>query len=1379
MKKPSRNMVFCLFVCFFFCFILLSRVAYSIAPEDVPAPLKPWTQWVLEGENTIDCPWIYNNPEDRQCRWPSQLSLNLNDSQGQFQMRCRLFGTDRIRLPGNTDHWPQNVTINGKPAVVLTGRHTPGILLEAGSYDIKGEFSWNALPDAISIPPDTGIVFLNINGKSVTIPDVDASGRLWVKQKSRKTDDQVGLEDHISIQVFRRIIDEIPMEMVTRIDLKVSGKERDVMLNEILFNGFVPLGLSSPLPARIESGNSLRLTLRPGNWTLTLTSRSTKDITRVSLPDMPDPWPENEIWVFDARSHLRLVKVDGLESVDPRQTNVPGDWRSLPAFRAKPGDALKLTLIRRGDPEPAPDQLQLNRNLWLDFDGTGYTFQDHITGTMTQGWRLETGPDILLGQVVIDGEPQFITTLADSEKPGVEVRRGRLNLTADARYEKGMGSLPATGWEKDFQSVQAVLNLPPGWKLFAMGGVDNVPNTWLSRWTLMDLFLVLIIAISFFKLWSLRMGLMAILLVGLIWHEPNAPRYVWLHILGAIALVGVLPKGRIKFMAVYYRNIAFIVLILFAIPFIKDQILNGIYPQLEKSRYPVLSRHISDQVQSVQPEAPMMAGRKSKMPITTAMESIGSGAMDKELKATREIQQWAATGQIDPNALVQTGPGIPKWKWRSIPFSWNGPVKSGQRVKLVLLSPSVNLALNFLRVVLLLATALFLFKTALAEKSTGSGKALRNGTIVAVIATLLFIPQAMAANFPPPELLKNLKTKLLKPPDCFPECAQISKMSLNVTKDLITLRLEVHAGALVALPLPGNADQWLPTQVLVDGKQANGLFRSKEGAIWLNVYEGIHQVILSGPLPLRDMVQLSLSLKPHVVTVTSAGWIVKGIRENGIADSHLQLERIREKAEKVKAPSSEAQVLPSFAKIERILHLGLDWTVENRVSRISPGDTAIVLEIPLLPGESVTSSGVRTTNGKALVNMAPGQRFFTWQSALEKQSSLTLTAPKTDSWIEIWKADVATIWHTQFSGISAIHHQDQAGNWLPEWRPWPGESVTLITQRPKGITGQTLTIDSSRLEVTPGKRATDARLVFTVNSSQGGQHAIVLPERAELQSVLIDNRAQPVRQKGRQVTLPIKPGKQTFTLSLRDSDGIKSCFKTPDIDLNIPSVNHSATIRLGHDRWVLWASGPRLGPAVLFWGVLLVVLIVAVGLGRIPLTPLKARHWFLLGVGMSQAHVVSGLLVVSWLFALGARKNKTHDIDTASFNFIQIGLVGLTLIALSSLFFAVQKGLLGIPEMQILGNNSTPYILNWFADRVNGGLPTAGVLSVPLMVYRLLMLAWALWLAFSLVSWLRWGWQCFSENGLWQKVTLPKRKKKKKSEENIIEAESLKEKGQE
>src|SRR5262249_39326156 len=61
--------------------------------------------------------------------------------------------------------------------------------------------------------------------------------------------------------------------------------------------------------------------------------------------------------------------------------------------------------------------------------------------------------------------------------------------------------------------------------------------------------------------------------------------------------------------------------------------------------------------------------------------------------------------EIDRNAVVQTGPGIPRWMWLRVPMRWSGPVQQGQEVRLWLLSPFENVLLGLLRVGLLAALA--------------------------------------------------------------------------------------------------------------------------------------------------------------------------------------------------------------------------------------------------------------------------------------------------------------------------------------------------------------------------------------------------------------------------------------------------------------------------------------------------------------------------------------------------------------------------------------------------------------------------------------------------------------------------------------------------
>jgi len=97
----------------------------------------------------------------------------------------------------------------------------------------------------------------------------------------------------------------------------------------------------------------------------------------------------------------------------------------------------------------------------------------------------------------------------------------------------------------------------------------------------------------------------------------------------------------------------------------------------------------------------------------------------------------------------------------------------------------------------------------------------------------------------------------------------------------------------------------------------------------------------------------------------------------------------------------------------------------------------------------------------------------------------------------------------------------------------------------------------------------------------------------------------------------------------------------------------------------------------------------------------------------------------------------------------------LTAIALLALASAIPQGLLGSPDMHVTGNGSYAQYLQWFADRSDDALPQATAISLPLWVYKVLMLAWALWLANALIGWLRDGFAAWTKDGYWRAPLKP------------------------
>lgn len=1320
--------------------------ATPLLPEQAPEPLKPWINWVLLDQPERVCPFIYNSYEQKRCSWPTRLGLNLSASKATFEIIWKVYQESWITLPGDSKHWPLNVSANNNSALVLEKNGRPSTKLAAGEYRIRGEFLWDAIPDNLGIPEDTGLIDLKINGNTIPSPAIK-NGQLWLKASDIGQRKPENIQNNLDIQVFRKIIDDVPLQVLSRLQLEVSGEQREARLALPLLEGFIPLHLLSPLPARLEPDGQLLLQLRPGRWQIDILARAPKEMSSLPFKTDNKDWPQNEIWAFEAKPQLRVVEIENLSAIDPSLSNLPADWKHLPAYSIKPGQAMSFKLIRRGDPEPEPNQLNLTRRLWLDFDGSAYTANDSITGKMTRGWRLNALPETHLGKVSLDGDSQLITGQAGTDKQGVEVRKGRIALDADSRIVGPIGALSAVGWEQSFHHVDAELNLPPGWRLLAAAGVDNVPDSWISRWTLLDLFLVLIAALATGRLWNPQWGLFTLLTLALIWHEPDSPRYVWLNILAATALIKLLPPGKFLKVMTGYRNACWLALILIAVPFMIDQVRLGLYPQLENPW-----QAITQPAYTVPASDALMSQESMAMPEQMLRKAMPSIAGSKRPMAAPLEDKAVNFERIDPKAKVQTGPGLPQWQWTRVQLSWNGAVDDQQELQLWYLSPLMTLLLNFIRVVLIAVLALLMF--GVAEKFSFKLKTVSPLLLVCLLLPAALMPSQKAyADFPDQAMLDELRNRLTEQPDCLPGCAQIPQMELALTDKELSLSLQIHAQKPVAVPLPADYEQWFPSQVSVDGKPAQGLFRSGD-RLWLTLAEGDHQVELSGPAPLFNKFTLPLPLKPHRARLELAGWQASGLQENNQVDNQLQFNRVAQ-AKTESRTAVEPGILPPFVRLERKLQLGLDWRLITTVQRISPADSAVVLSVPLLSGESVTTAGIRVKAGKVEVSMAAGQTFMQWASVLEKSEKIDLLAAQTEQWIEVWKADISPIWHIESSGIAMIHLNDE-GQWLPEWHPWPGEKITLTVTRPEAAAGQTLTIDDSRLSIKPGKRLREADLTISLRSSQGSQHTLTLPDNAVLHSVMIDGQIQPIRQKGKTVTLPIHPGKQEVRLNWQETSPIAGIISTPQIDLGQDSVNTNLNIDLGQDRWVLLTMGPQFGPAVLFWGMLLVMFLLALGLGKVRLTPLKNWQWFLLLLGLSQIPIAAAAVVVAWLMLLGWRADQPLA-RPRSFNALQVGLGVLTFASLALLFIAVEQGLLGSPDMQISGNQSSAFNLNWYQDRSPATLPTATVISVPLMAYRIAMLAWSLWLAVSLLSWLKWGWSCFAANGLWQKMPVKKK----------------------
>ena len=285
-----------------------------------------------------------------------------------------------------------------------------------------------------------------------------------------------------------------------------------------------------------------------------------------------------------------------------------------------------------------------------------------------------------------------------------------------------------------------------------------------------------------------------------------------------------------------------------------------------------------------------------------------------------------------------------------------------------------------------------------------------------------------------------------------------------------------------------------------------------------------------------------------------------------------------------------------------------------------------------------------------------------------------------------------------------------------------------------------------------------------MRATQGEQYDLQLPEGAQLQRVLIDGRETPISQSQNRLKIPVNPGSHQLQVDWQSDNAGGVTSTTPGLNLGMPATNLRLVMNLPADRWLLLVGGPSIGPALLFWGVLLVVLVLAVGLARSGTTPLKAYEWILLSLGVATFNLYVLAAIAVWFVALHMRGRRQRPPGDHLFNLTQIALYGLSIVVLGALAASIPASLLSRPEMMVAGNGSSATYLQWYQDHSQGEIPLAWAITLPLWVYRVAMLMWALWLAFALMRWLPWAWRNLGVQGYWFTPQKPEKPQSEKQE---------------
>ena len=835
------------------------------AQDAIPPALRDWQGWVLHGEEFRRCPFaaLPTTPRpgepidasDFRCVWPERLTLAVDARGGTFSQRWQVYAESWVALPGNAEHWPRDVQLNGAPAPWSAVDDVPSLRLKPGSYTRLRPLRMEL---ASRVAAAAGLHGHRRSGRGRRARGAARTpGRRRVAGQAPQRRAGRG---HGSAGLSARAGRDPGLSTDAHPAQRRRAKRAKRCWARALPDGFTPLSLRGDLPARLERDGTLRVQLRAGSHEVILVARGTGVASTLGAPRQRRQWPREEIWSFAANDALRVAAPEGAEGIDPAQANVPARVAPVPGISHGRGreahrrGTQPRALQRRRQP-PLPD----TATLWLDFDHGGFTVVDNIQGTMRRDWRLDMQAPFTLAERAPERRSAAGHRRRRRAAPASSCASRSSISTTVARKESGGGAMPATGWDGRFDQVdghaQSAARPPAarghrrrrraGFVVGALGFVERVRRAAHRRFRLLDR--------------GARAGGDCRARAG-----ADLPGGAGVHL-----AVGQ-PAGGAGHRARRARR---------ALPEIRARLshreLRGarrsrccrscgcrcaiaLYPQLEGSvgAYGIDSMRDAEQrLRAGAGEPGARAGhdhgvRRCGYPPTPRPLRRRSGDVD-----SIDAEDIGAVPESNVSESLQRVPGVSMSEPVSTPCRWcsatprapccrqvpafrrgtttpiattgAGRSKSEDTVRFIYVGPVVLFFWRLIGVVALgglvrvAGDAELRQDAALSRHAAQGGGRGGAGDAHARDAGLAWAAKPRArgcARRPGTRLLAELKTRLTAAPACAPHCAEITAARVTVEGDRLEVVLQVSALANVAVAMPHASDRWQLDEVSVDAR---------------------------------------------------------------------------------------------------------------------------------------------------------------------------------------------------------------------------------------------------------------------------------------------------------------------------------------------------------------------------------------------------------------------------------------------------------------------------------------------------------------------------------------------------------------------------------
>lgn len=627
-------------------------------------------------------------------------------------------------------------------------------------------------------------------------------------------------------------------------------------------------------------------------------------------------------------------------------------------------------------------------------------------------------------------------------------------------------------------------------------------------------------------------------------------------------------------------------------------------------------------------------------------------------------------------------------------------------------------------------------------------------TIITSVALLVSLP-VIGQTLPNDFTLNELSTYVNKPIDCQSiACSSLSQMQLEKvnwqTREL-TFSFIIQSRTLSTIQLPIDLTGLSVKALRLNGKD------------WVSATKSGQQLSVVGPEG-QHALELTLGFSSDLIAIEIFGMPKNFLNQDANSTAKIgnrsgnHVLTITNKSENVtpKEQVNTANLLDTLPKkplfvVSHNLYLERTWKLRTTVYPVSGSVVThpVAIEVPLLSGEKILNEGYVVENGKLhlMATNAP----ISWDSIIPVQSSLKINA-SSENLLEQFNVYAKKEWIYSFEGNNPVSQSTPSGyKSSSQWLLWPQDKLVMQFTHPASLPGATSAVNNYKLMVNSTTNPITYKFNFDYTTSLGGRSYIGLPKDFTVDVVQVNGKLIPSSMENHKIALDLLGNKNHVEIILKSSAPLNGLIKFPELEFDTTVVNKEYTLNT-NNKWLLFAGGANIQPAVLLWGILVSLILFSVILAKLPLTPYGTLTWVLLFLGLSQAGLIGCAIIVGTLLLCGAKKiflSKGYIENRGVYNGFQVILMVLTAFSIVMVLITLKHGLLNNPEVFISGLNSYQGSLYWYAE--NNTVSSPWAFFLPVWVYRILMFAWAMWFAAKSINMLKWIWENLNEGTLWIK----------------------------